>query len=187
LEPQKPEYVAINLMPAAAPRGRGHNTKESHWMTTALQVIPEIEKRHRLVFVCHAEEEYEAAGKYFPGRERHYSKDPIELLRVYSKSLYGLCNRIHGTAAIATFHRPAICVGGDQRNDLIRQFGLPAYDHRQIDAQTLLAAIEDIECNYDSYVARLKERAAYTEQAYLRVIRDHMAIPNAPEVSASAL
>lgn len=176
IEARKPEYVAINLMPAAAPRGRGHDTRESHWIRVAQQVIPEIEKRHRIMFVSHAAEEHEAAERYFPGRERFFSKDPIALLKVYSKALYGMCNRVHGTAAIATFGRPAICIGGDQRNNLIKQFGLPAYDHRQIDKPLLLAAIDELERNYDSYVARLKERSDYSERAYLRVVRKHSAV-----------
>jgi hypothetical protein len=180
LTPQEPEYVAINLMPAAAPRGRAHGTNESRWMATALKVIPEIEKRHPIAFISHSADEHETAQKYFPGRQHFYSKNPAELLKAYSKALYGLCNRVHGAAGVATFGRPSICVGGDQRNNLIKQFGLPAYDHRQMDAPKLLEVIEDIEKNYDGYIARLKERMEYVEKAYLRVIQQY-----APVLAAS--
>ncbi len=170
LVPQDAEYVVINFMPAAAPSGRGHRGEPSKWLATISAVVPVIEKRHPVLFVSHFADEHEAAAKYFPGRRRFFSKDPYELLKVYSKSFYGLCNRVHSGAAIASFARPVISVGGDHRNNLIEHFGQPAFDHRDLDAAMLNEIIQMVEHNYDEYTNTLKERMLYTEREYLRII-----------------
>jgi polysaccharide pyruvyl transferase WcaK-like protein len=170
LTAQEPEYVVINLMPAAAPSGRGQRGEPSKWLATISAVIPEIEKRHPVMFVSHFPDEHAAAAKYFPGRPRFFSKDPIELMKVYSKAIYGICNRVHSGAAVASFARPVISVGGDYRNNLIKQFGVPAFDHRDLDASRLKGIIQMVESDYDKYVDILKERMLYTEREYLRVV-----------------
>jgi hypothetical protein len=171
LLPQPPEYVVINLMPAAAPSGRGQRGEPHKWLSTVTAVVPEIEKRYPILFVSHFPEEHEAAAKYFPGRQRFYSKDPIELMQRYSKAVYGICNRVHSGAAVASFGRPVISVGGDYRNNLIKQFGALAFDHRELDAAKLLAVIREVEEQYNNYVDTLKQRMLYTESEYLRVIK----------------
>jgi Polysaccharide pyruvyl transferase len=177
-----PEYVVINLMPAAAPSGRAQRGEPSKWLETISAVVPEIEKRHPVMFVSHFADEHEAAAKYFPGRPRFYSKDPIELMKVYSKAIYGICNRVHSGAAIASFARPVISIGGDFRNKLFEQFGLPAFDHRDLDAPKLNKIIEMIEGNYDSYVSVLKDRMMYAEREYLRILS---ATPTARRVTST--
>lgn len=134
------------------------------------------------MFVSHFADEHAAAAKYFPGRARFYSKDPIELMKVYSKAIYGICNRVHSGAAIASFARPVISVGGDFRNKLFEQFGLSAFDHRDLDASKLNKIIGMIEGNYDSYVKILNNRMIYAEREYLRIIR---ATPTAQRVAST--
>lgn len=181
---QKPEYVVINLMPSAAPSSRGQRGDPSNWLATITAVVPEIEKRHPVMFVSHFADEHEAAAKYFPGRPRFFSKDPIELLKVYSKAIYGICNRVHSGAAVASFARPVIPVGGDYRNNLIEQFGLPAFDHRELDASKLTAIIERVEGDYQKYVDILEKRMLYTEREYVRIIK---ATPTARCVNVPAV
>ncbi|ABF42801.1 hypothetical protein Acid345_3801 [Candidatus Koribacter versatilis Ellin345] len=170
LEPQEPEYVAINLMRSASHSGRGHRGRPDEWRKSIERVVPEIEKRHRILFVSHSVDEDQTAAEWFPQHPRIVSKDPIVLLKAYSKALYGLCNRVHGAAAVATFGRPAIVVGGDSRINLIEQFGLPAYDHRQIDGPKLIERVEHIERNYDDYVRRLAAKIDDTQKAYLAAL-----------------
>jgi len=167
---QDPEYVVINLMPAAAPSGRGHRGEPSKWLSTISEVVPEIEKRHPVMFVSHFPDEHEAAAKYFPGRPRFFSKDPIALMKVYSKAIYGICNRVHSGAAVASFARPVIAIGGDYRNNLIKQFGVPAFDHRELDASKLNKIVQMVETDYQTYVNTLKQSMVRTEKEYLRVI-----------------
>jgi hypothetical protein len=170
LRPLEPEYVVINTMQSAAHSWRGQRGNESKWRNTITAVVPEIEKRHPVLFVSHSRLEDETAAAWFPGRRRFVSKVPSELLKVYSKARYGVCNRVHAAAAIASFGRPAIVVGGDSRINLIEQFGLPAYDHRDIDGSKLSESIQEVENHYDDYVRELKGRTIGAERDYLRAI-----------------
>jgi hypothetical protein len=61
-------------------------------------------------------------------------------------------------------------VGGDSRINLIAQFGLPAYDHRELDGAGLRAAIRDLEEGYDDYSAKLGDRIRFAETEYLAAI-----------------
>ncbi len=164
---QSPEYVVINLMREAGTVPRGQHGDSSKWKETITSVVPEIEKRSPILFVSHSQADDDVVAEWFPQHRRFFSKDPIELLDVYSKARYGLCNRVHSGGAIASFARPVIVVGGDSRINLIKQFGMPTVDHRDIDGPGLLRMVQDLEQNYDAYVAKLKNVIRSTEGAYM--------------------
>ncbi len=169
--PQEPQYVVINLMPGAVHTWHERLTGSVHWKQTITAVVPEIEKRHAVLFVSHSAEEDAVVKEWFPGRLRSFSKDPRELLQVYAHALYGICNRVHSAAAIASFGRPVILIGGDSRVDLIAQFGQPALDFRAIDAKSLANVVLQIERDYSRWADRLQEASARTEHEHLRLIR----------------
>jgi hypothetical protein len=167
---QPPEYVVINLMREAGTIARGQHGDSSKWKDTITSVVPGIEKRNPVLFVSHSQADDDVVAEWFPQHRRLFSKDPVELLNVYSKARYGLCNRVHSGGAIASFARPVIVVGGDSRINLIKQFGMPTVDHREIDGPGLLKMVQDVEQNYDAYAARLRSVIRSTEQAYIDVI-----------------
>jgi hypothetical protein len=136
----------------------------------------------QLLFVAHSRDEDQTAAQWFPGRRRFFSTDPIELLKVYSKARFGICNRVHAAAGIATFARPALVVGGDSRINLIEQFGLPAVDYRETDARAILDLIDLIEGD-SGYAQRLKSRADHAENEYTRALGTALGIPSCGERS----
>jgi hypothetical protein len=170
LSAQSPEYVVFNVMRAAGPGGRGVSNASNKWRETVSSIVRHIEKNHPVLFVSHSAEDDATTAEWFPHHRRFFSMNPIELLRVYSKALYGICNRVHSGGAIASFGRPVIVIGGDSRVDLIKQFGMPAVDHREIGHAELLAMIEDLESNYGAYVEKLKKVIGSTERAYVDAI-----------------
>jgi len=170
LPAESPQYVAINIMESAAHNWRGQRGDPSKWKKTVTAAVEYIEKRHPILLVSHSADEDATAANWFPKHPRVLSKDPIALLTTYSKAIYGVCNRVHAGAAVASFGRPALVVGGDSRINLIKQFGLPAYDHRDLDGATLVEHIENLESDYAGYLQRLKECSEATEQSYMRAI-----------------
>lgn len=171
LEAGPPEYVSVNLMRSAAHSWRGQRGHSEHWRAMAHEVIGYLEKKHKIVFVSHSKDEDDVAAEWFPQHERVLSKDPIVLLKAYSKSIFGVCNRVHAAAAVASFGRPAIVIGGDSRINLVQQFGLPGFDHRAVDAATIISTIADVENNYQGYVDRLAARMNEAEQQYITAVR----------------
>jgi len=165
-----PEYVAVNLMPAAAHSWRGQRGDSERWQGIIRGVVANVERRHQVMFVSHSRDEDQTAASWFPGRRRFFSTDPVELLKVYSKARYGICNRVHAAAGVASFGRPALVVGGDSRVNLIEQFGLPAVDHRETDAAEIIKLIDQFERD-GGYAQNLKRRADEAERDYVRMVR----------------
>jgi len=174
IAPQPPDFVAVNVMQSAVHVARGQPVDGDRWISTIRAVIPEIEKHYKVIFIAHSADEERLAAWLFPGRKRFFSKDPRALLELYSRAIFGICNRVHSAAAIATFGRPVILVGGDTRINVIEQFGMPALDHREVGARELLEAVRDLESNYDRYVQILDERAALTAREHLKRIRSSL-------------
>lgn len=167
---QTPEYVVVNVIRGAAPSRRGDGPNPEKWKTAIQAAVADIEKRHKILFVSHTQEDDQTAAEWFPNHPRIFSMDPRKLLSVYSKALYGVCNRVHAGAAIAGFARPVIVVGGDSRIDLIRQMGLQVVDHRELDAATLLQMVANLEENYESYTKHLHDVMTTTERRYLDAV-----------------
>jgi polysaccharide pyruvyl transferase WcaK-like protein len=174
IEPQAPEYVVVNLMPSAAHSWRGQRGDPAHWRRILEQVARDLETRHTLLFVSHSADEDAAAAAWFPHHPRLFSQDPIVLLKAYARASFGVCNRVHAGAAIASFGRPAVVIGGDSRIELIEQFGLPAFDHRDLDAETLIAAVHEMESHHEGYKQRLARCIAEAEQAYIAILEERL-------------
>jgi hypothetical protein len=184
ISPAEPQYVAINVMPGAVHSFLRRKGEFQKWLSTISAVVPEIEKRHEVLFVSHSENEDAAVARWFPGRRRFFSTDPRELLRAYARARFGVCNRVHGAAAIAAFGRPALVIGGDSRIELVAQFGMPAMDHRQTDAADLNAAIAQLEDGYTFLSTQISTRAAEAEREYLRLISSALCVPNPSKQAA---
>lgn len=164
---QEAEYVVVNVMPSAVHTSRGNRVNTTHWRAMISEVISKLEKHYQVVFVSHSTDEDKIAAAWFPGRKRFYSKNPRALLEAYSKAYFGVCNRVHAGAGVATFGRPVVVIGGDTRTDLIKQFGLPAFDHREIEVETLLRAVENLEKDYEALTANLHRLKEASEKEYL--------------------
>jgi hypothetical protein len=165
-----PEYVAVNVMRSAAHIWRRERVDQAPWHETIDRVVAEVEKRHKVLFVSHSHDEDQTAAQWFPGRKRFFSTDPMELLKVYSRASFGVCNRVHAAAGIATFARPALVVGGDSRINLVEHFGLPAVDYREVGARGIIELIHQIEGD-TSYPQRLQSLADQAEAEYIGAVR----------------
>ncbi len=176
LAAREPEYVAVNVMPSGAHSWRGQRGDPGRWRDTIEKVVASLEKRHELLFVAHSRDEDETAARWFPGHRRFFSADALELLKVYSRARFGICNRVHAAAGIATFGRPALVVGGDSRINLIEQFGLPAVDYREADARAIVDLIDRIEGD-GGYAQRLKSRADQAEKEYIGAVGAALGVP----------
>ena len=173
--PQQPQYVAINVMPHAVHKARGLAGSPDRWKKMIEVIVRAVARRHAVCFVCHAQDEADTAARWFPNTPIVFSKDPLVLIRAYAAARYGICNRVHGAAALASAGRPAVAIGGDTRVDLIRQFRLPTFDYREITSQRIVEACEMIENTYERQVASLKSLAEQAEKTYLDLIRTAIA------------
>lgn len=169
--PEKGEYVVLNVMPNAAHTWRGQVGDREKWRKTITKIVGIIRKDRPVKFVSHSEAEHRTAAEWFPDLPRYFSRSPLDLLHAYSRAIYGVCNRVHAGAAIASFEKPAVVIGGDSRIDLIRHFGLPAFDHREVDEDKIFEIIRDMEANGSSYSETLRARKSKAERDYLSILQ----------------
>ena len=174
LKPQVEEYVAVNLMRHAVHKYRGTITSSSNWKDLAKHMVSALRSDHDVLLICHSKDEERVAREWFPKIDRFYSQRPEDLLSAYSKASFGITNRVHGAAGVATFGRPSLVIGGDTRVDLISEFGLPALDNRNLDIARLDRAIEGFMDRRDELASRLAELKATVEPVYLHTLRDRL-------------
>ncbi len=182
IRPQTPEYVAINIMPAGVHTSRGQSLDPHRWEKTIRQVLPQIEKKHRVLLVCHSEDEARTAAQWFPGRPLVCSREGTVLLAAYSKAYFAICNRVHGAAAAASMNRPALAIGGDSRADLVRQFKLPVLDIRTVTPSDILQVCHDFEHDGELISEGLRSLKQHAQYEYLALMlaelhRSHMLAP----------
>lgn len=166
IAPADPDLVCLNYMPRAGlylPQKRG---QVERWKATFLKVFEHFRARHTVKIVCHAEHDLEAARDLFDGKDIVYSRDPVELLKLYARCARGLFNRVHAGMVVASFGRPALVVGTDTRLLMMEQVGLPYRSVHDVDADSL---IEELETMKAPEIEPIRKKAA---AAYREVIGD---------------
>ncbi len=168
------EYVAVNLMRHAVHKYRATITASSGWERLAKHMVNRLRVDHDVLLVCHSEDEEQVAREWFPELDRFFSQKPEELLEAYSRAKFGISNRVHGAAGVATFGRPSLVIGGDTRVDLIREFGLPAVDSRDLNVEKLDQAVDDLIEKREDYVLKLAQLKSMVEPVYINTLRDRL-------------
>jgi hypothetical protein len=172
IEAKPAEYVAVNVMRHAVHKYRGTETATSSWEKLATHLMAQLQKSHDVLLVCHSKDEEDVAKQWFPRVPRVYSKRPEDLLEAYSKSRFCVSNRVHGAAGAATFGRPALVIGGDTRVQLIKQFGLPALDSRDLTIEKLDQGLASLTDHYEEYTRRLTGLRNKAKIEYLEILRN---------------
>ena len=165
------EYVAVNLMRHAVHKYRATETATASWEKLANHLMTQLQKSHDVLLVCHSKDEENVAKEWFPRVPRVYSMRPEDLLEAYSKSEFCVSNRVHGAAGAATFGRPSLGIGGDTRVQLIKQFGLPALDSRDLTTQKLDQALASLTEHSAEYTRQLTYLRKGAEAEYLEILR----------------
>ena len=165
------EYVAVNLMRHAVHKYRATETATANWEKLATHLMAQLQKSHDVLLVCHSKDEEDVAKEWFPQVPRVYSMRPEDLLDAYSKSEFCVSNRVHGAAGAATFGRPSLVIGGDTRVQLIKQFGLPALDSRDLTIEKLDQGLASLIDHRDEYTQQLTELRNSAKAEYLGILR----------------
>ena len=142
IEPAEPDLVCLNYMPRAGlylPQKRG---QVERWREAFLAVFEHFRARGPVVVTCHAEHDVESALGLVDEKYVAHSLDYVELLRLYARCRVGLFNRVHAAMVVASFGRPAICVGTDTRMRMLEPLGMPFVHVDEANAQRLIGMME---------------------------------------------
>jgi hypothetical protein len=119
------EMVLFNYMPGGGHWGWGQGIDEERWMATARTLIAGLSQRHRVAFLCHSQNEYEAAESLNAQLPRFLPTTIESYFSLISRSKAAVTNRIHGAVAMAGLGIPSISVGTDTRMLMLAPIGLP--------------------------------------------------------------
>jgi hypothetical protein len=176
--------LAVNLM-----RDAGHHlikpaNDPARWHLTVQTVLPELRKRHHLLFVAHDAAEAEYQRQLVQGGEMvFFSNDYRDYLALYATVQGIFANRVHGGVCVAGFGRPAVLVGTDSRVGIARPIGIPAIDEAHVTPDWILQSVaEQFSRGNDVYRERMKLRESSAQHyvARLRSILASAATPTPP-------
>lgn len=168
-EPPPPQdLLAVNFMKLAGHYRLKPETDPANWRTIIDEVLPELRREHRLIFVAHDAAEAEFQRDLAQGDEMVFlAKDYRDYLSLYSRVKGIVANRVHAAVCVAGFGRPAVIIGNDCRIGIARPIGIPAIDSADASAEWILNQLEaQLDDAEDLAIERLTLRES-SAQAYL--------------------
>lgn len=171
-EAQNDGVILINYMFGGGHYQFNQGISASAWRKTVQALIGRLRRRHKLVFLCHNEAEYQLAWNLDSTLLRLWPKTPQEYLDFVSKARVALCNRMHASVMLAGLGIPSIAVGTDTRLLMVKPLGLPYLFVKEADADQLEDKLEDLLTHYHWERLRLLELKADTLSRYVEAIRD---------------
>jgi Polysaccharide pyruvyl transferase len=172
LEPQPPQYVALNYMPAGGHYRFGQDIDAARWETTFVDVARNLMRNRRCILACHSGTELSAARRILPKAEIFHSREYRDYLEFYSKAAFGLVNRVHAGFAIASFGRPAVIVGTDTRAQMAGVIGLQDYFVGDVTAAQLRDDMLRFEREAGEHARSFESLREMAEQRYLSLLRE---------------
>jgi hypothetical protein len=125
VRPQAGEFVALNYMPTGGHYILDQAIDTETWERRFVSLARRLARDERVVLVCHNRKELAAAIRLVPDLDRFYSARYEDYLKLYSRTKWGLVNRVHGAFAMASLGKPAAVIGSDTRAHMARVLGLP--------------------------------------------------------------
>jgi len=173
VEPENPEYVALNYMRGGAHYIFGQKIEHEKWENNFKLFYKKISKLETCVFVCHNQDEVNNIKKINSNANIFISHDYKDYIKFYSKAKFGIMNRVHGAFLIASFGRPAVLIGNDSRVKMSEEIGLPHAFVNNADFDWLLQQYEYLKHGGDTYLERfnmIKQKAYNNYQEALSVL-----------------
>jgi hypothetical protein len=119
--------ILVNYMHVGGHYDWGQQINPDQWKSTFAELICRLSKRHRLVLLCHNDDELRLAERLFPDLLRCCPRTLPEYFDFVSKAKGAICNRLHACVALAGLGIPSVAVGTDTRLLMVKFLGLPCY------------------------------------------------------------
>lgn len=165
-------YIIINYM-----RGGGHydwsqGISHEKWDATTKELVHRLAKRHKVIFLCHNEEEKYLAMEMGLSLPIYFPKTPKEYFNCVAGAKFGICNRMHASVAMAGMGVPSIAICTDTRLLMVEALGLKTHFVEDVTVELLEDEAEDVLLRIDQERLRLLELEEWTRAQYLSVIKE---------------
>jgi len=173
IEPENPEYVALNYMRGGAHYLFGQKIKFEKWENNFRRFYKTLSNFETCVFVCHNQDEVSNAKLIASNAHIFISHAYRDYIKFYAKAKFGIMNRVHGAFLIASFGRPAVLIGNDSRVKMLEEIGLPHTFVNNADLDWLLEQYEYLKNGGNNYSQKfnwIKKKAYNNYQEALSVL-----------------
>lgn len=164
--------VLINYMSGGGHYDWKQGIDASVWRETVKTLISRLQTRHRLVFLCHNEAEYDLARNLYPTLPRLWPNTPQEYFNLVSEAKVALCNRMHASVVLASLGIPSIAVGTDSRLLMVDTIGLPSLYVKEANVDQLEDGLESLIMHRHREQEHLLALRAETWNRYIKVVTD---------------
>lgn len=147
-------YIVINFQRLGANQDWGQSIDPLRWRGVIRVLIERLRPRHKLLFVCHDENERRQASEIDSAIPVFLPRSEAEYGSVMSGAKAAITNRIHAAIPLAGIGVAAVGVGTDTRLGTLELIGLKTYFVRTVTTEQLEDAIE----SNIQFRAREKER-----------------------------
>lgn len=165
------EYIVLNFMENGGHYTFGQSIDSNLWRSQFKQIAIEAKKHGRVVVACHTSGEQKLAKQLVPEFDRFLvPNDHLEFMKFYSRTKFGVVNRVHAGFMMASFGKPVVVVGNDSRALMIENLNLPSFfvgDVQQIGAEALIGHAQS---RVSTYIDEIEEVRSSAKSEYLSAI-----------------
>ena len=166
IEPETPDFVALNYMRGGAHFNFGQNIEPERWENTFREFYQTIKDQEKCVFVCHNQAEVKEAQKIDSDANIFLSEDYIDYIKLYAKAKFGIMNRVHGAFVLASFGRPSFVIGTDSRACMAEEIGLRHAFVNDVDIERLMLEYQYMKDGANSFGKRFSSIKTKAYQDY---------------------
>lgn len=166
--------ILVNYMSGGGHYGWDQGIDSLAWCETVKALIARLQRRHRLIFLCHSEEEYSLARNLDPTLPRVLPKTPQEYFSLVAEAKAALCNRMHASIRLAGLGVPSVAVCTDTRLLMVDTIGLPCLYVKEASVDQLEQALENLLAHRTEESERLLALRAETFRRYVEIVADNI-------------
>jgi len=171
---EKENLIIINYM-----KGGGHfkwdqKIDDLVWQNKTNELIKRLENKHKLIFICHNEEDLKISKKLNSEIPAFMPRTAEEYVSLTSRASAAICNRMHASVFLAGIGIPSIAVCTDTRLYMIENIGLPNYYVNDVNVELLEYILEELVSKTKIEEERLMELKRISKISYQNYIEEHL-------------
>ena len=168
---QTEEFVFINYMVGGSHYDFGQNINSEKWEFTMKSFVHIASKSYQLAFICHNQDEFDAAKKIAPNIRRFLPRTVKEYFELAVRGKVGIFNRMHASVSFAGLGIPSIAIGADTRMLMVNDIGLQTYYVKDVTVDLLKMELDKLIENKLTEKARLKHLQNESFDRYIEELK----------------
>lgn len=170
------KHIVINYQLSGANNDWGQKVDINKWRSVVADLIKRLQKRHKVVFLCHNKTEERHARMVSVGIPSFTPTTLREYAEIIMRGKAGVASRIHAAIPMAGVGLPVISIGTDTRLGTLDLMGLKTHFVGDATSEMLEDEIESGIKNSDTEWQRLMNLREATARQYIEVLAPFVSV-----------